>query len=254
MKPIKFLKEHVSTTLLTCLIVFQLFSIAVPSALSATTISVINPLTENNNFTFYTNTSIGYKFNVTAWVYNVTDLFAYQVDFNIDATMLNITGAWLPSWDPLYVFIGRTTFPSPPSFFDKDVDGVIEEVWIGDLIIAGPSFTGTGKLAVIELQITAAPQKNGVMSSTLLIDTVDTYLLGPTYDYDIPTAKVNGYYEYVWLEPGLEVRPHKYVAVTELETFNISVWLNNVTTSDRLVSLKFKLRYNATLLNLTQVT
>jgi hypothetical protein len=40
----------------------------------------------------------------------------------------------------------------------------------------------------------------------------------------------------------------------ESEEFNISVWLNNLTSSDRLIRLEYKLNYNNTLLNVTQVT
>lgn len=230
----------------------MLFAKTPVTAENSTTISVINPQAEGN-FIFYTNTtSIGHKFNVTLWVYNVTDLFAYQVYQTYDYTLLNATRAWFPIWDTQWVFYGReTTFLPPPVFGPHNASH--DYVQIGGVLVVGTTFSGPGILSVIEFEILEAPSILSKVFDNLAIDNDDTYLLDSGL-VDIPAARVNGYYEYVWLEPGLEVKPSKYVAVAELETFDIAVWLNNVTTSDRLVSLEFKLRYNATLLNVTQVT
>ncbi|MCK4482252.1 hypothetical protein KAU55_03430 [Candidatus Bathyarchaeota archaeon] len=162
-----------------------------------TEISVINSETGDNNFVFYTNTTtVGTRFNGTVWLDNVTDLFAYQVHLTVNDTFLNITNAWLPTWNSSWVFDGITTMQVAPAFYDLDTDGVTEAVKIGDTILLGDRFNGSGLLAVIEFEMIYAPT-TGSVSCNLDIDNADTYLLN--YDLDeIPTAKTNGYYEYFY--------------------------------------------------------
>jgi len=212
------------------------------------TISIKNPITGDTNFRFYTNTtSISDRFNATAWVNEGTDVAAFQVDLRYNSSILNATRAWLPYADSEYIFFGMPTMPLQ-SFY-------VGEVKIGDFTLpfTGVTFTTPKKLAIIEFEILSAPTELRTLSSNLMIDNSDTFILD-YYVLEIPSNKVNGLYEYVWLEPGLEVKPSKYTAVTKSETFNMSVWLNNVTISDQLVSVEFKLSYNTTLLGVTQVS
>jgi PKD repeat protein len=51
----------------------------------------------------------------------------------------------------------------------------------------------------------------------------------------------------------LEVKPNRYIT-DKLETFNVEVWLNNVTESDRVIGAQFRLKYNVTLLEIQNVT
>jgi len=223
-------------------------------ATNSTTMSVINPQTGRVNFFFYTNvTSVGHKFNATVWVYNATDLYAYQVYLMYNTTLLNATNAWRPINDPQWVFDGRTTV-----FGNVDPEeGVkvgFDFVQVGDVILGTEStFNGTGILAIVEFEILLAPLELRTLECNLAIDNSDTYVLNSDLG-EIPVIKENGHYSFSWLEPGLEVKPHEHVAVMELEEFNISVWLNNITSSDRLVGLEFNLHYNITLLNITQIT
>jgi len=146
-------------------------------------------------FLFSTDTvHLGYRFNVTAKVHDVKDLFAYQVGLSVDDAMLNITGAWLPTWDPQWVFFGKQTLAPPPAFHDLDRDRFVENVWIGDVLFTTePTFTGDGLLAIIEFGITALPPPGETLSCNLTIDNVDTYLLDSNLD-SIPCTKQNGYY------------------------------------------------------------
>lgn len=214
-------------------------------------LKVINPQTGNGIFRFFTNTTtLGARFNVTV-IATAGDLFAYQVYLTYNATLLNATKAWLPKWDNTslpWVFFGRTIVPTAPSFY-------IGAVQIGSSMMDPdqPSFSGTGKLAIIEFRILAAAPTFGNISSILNVTSVDAYLLDSNLD-SIPAPQINGYYEYIWAEslPGLELQPSIYTGV-EQETFNVTVWLNNANASKGLVSLEFKLRYNATLLSPVQV-
>jgi len=55
------------------------------------------------------------------------------------------------------------------------------------------------------------------------------------------------------LDPYLEVKPNSYVT-NQLKTFDISVWLNNITADKRLIGVQFSLKYNSTLLDVKGVT
>jgi len=200
------------------------------------------------------NTSPGYRFNVTAWVYDVADLFAHQVYLTVDDSMLNITGAWLPTWDPEYVLYGQGSVQPAPAFYDVDVDGYYEAVKIGDSLLMGTTFTGNGKLAIIELEIISAPDKYETLSCDLAINSSDTYVLDSNND-EIPCTKYNGYYEYSWSPPAT----HPYLAVSpdtlsfDMYTswngtyFNVEVYLMQIDTGWALHNATFDLSYNSTL-------
>ena len=186
-----------------------------------TEISVINSETGDNNFVFYTNTTtVGTRFNATIWLddINVTDpgLFAYQVYLTVNDTFLNITNAWLPTWNSSWVFDGITTMQVAPAFYDLDTDGVTEAVKIGDTILLGDRFNGSGLLAVIEFEMIYAPT-TGSVSCNLDIDNADTYLLDDFLTEISPITKTSGYYEYFSAPMGTSV-------------ITISVFPANVTT------------------------
>jgi len=177
--------------LLSLLLVVGMAFRATPSTWAQTTkVKVINPATGDGNFTMYGH-SVGTRFNATAWVYNVTDLFAYQVKLYVDDTLLNITRAWRPTWDTHWVYYGKSTVGLEPSFYDLDSDGSNEGVLVGDSSYTY-TFNGDGLLAVIEFQILYVPS-SGNVSCNLNITNVDTTLLNSNLD-DIVTGKTSGYY------------------------------------------------------------
>lgn len=53
-------------------------------------------------------------------------------------------------------------------------------------------------------------------------------------------------------DPWLEVKPNQYVT-NKLETFDIEVWLNNITADKRLIGVQFGLSYDSTLLEVQSV-
>jgi hypothetical protein len=156
----------------------------------APAMSVVNPLTGNSDFIFYPNsTLLGSRFNATLWVYNVANLYAYQIRLDYNSSILRAVRAWLPTWNPQWVFYGKATIGSPPSFGPSYVR-------IGDIIASMyRTFSGTGMLSVIEFEIIYAPSTEK-MSCNLDINNTDTLLLDPTAN-EISSAKKNGLYEYV---------------------------------------------------------
>jgi len=228
------------------------------SAADGTEIVVINPATSDSSFIFYTNaTSVGTRFNATVWVYNVTDMFAYQVLLSVDDTLLNITNAWLPTWDPDWPFYGQSTIRPIPAFRDDNINGVIEAVLIGDSLLIGTPFTGSALLAIVEFEIIYAPT-TGSVSCALDIDYVDTYALN--YDLnEIIITKTNGYYEYIGAPElpiptaTIYVDPEKIIEPTLVACnyFKANVSIANATD---VYSFAFKLGYDTTVLTVENAT
>jgi len=189
---------------------------------------VLNPNTGDTNFVYNTSTtSIGARFNATVWLYNVTLMFAYQTLLSVNDTMLNITNAWLPTWDPDWPFYGQSTVRPPTNYRDLNGNNITEAVLIGDSLLIGTPFDGTGLLSIIEFEIIAAPSA-GSFSCNLDIDTVDSYALDD-FLFEISLIKTGGYYEFIFV-PGVPVPPtaaFTYSPITpivsETVTFNASL-------------------------------
>jgi hypothetical protein len=135
--------------------------------------------------------SIGYRFNVTVKVANAEDpCVTWEVGMYCDGSMIKPTRWFEPTWDPEYVFYGKTTIPG----------GAIGEDYavVGAVLFPGPPeqepFNGSGKLCTIEFEMTAVPQRGKTLSCSLIIDNTDSFLLDPSVR-EIPTIKENGYYE-----------------------------------------------------------
>jgi hypothetical protein len=186
-----------------------------------TEIAVINPSTGNLNFTYSTSTAtIGTRFNATTWIFSISDMFAFQVKLYVNDTLLNITGAWLPTWDPDYVFSGQSTVQPTPAFYDEDSDGITESVLVGDSLLTGTPFTGDGLLAIIELEIIYVPP-SGTVSSSLNIDNPDTYAVDPKLNRIVP-IKTSGYYNFLGLgSSAISIKASPQYAVVNF-TVNIS--------------------------------
>jgi len=223
-----------------------------------TKIIVINPVSGDSNFIFYTNTTaVGTRFNATVWVYNVTDLFAYQVKLYANDTLLNITRAWRPTWDTHWIFHGKSTVGTEPIFYDLDHDGSNESVLVGDSILSGTTFNGGGLLAVIEFQIIYAPSKGSVLCN-LAIDNADTYLLNSNLD-EMSAIKINGFYKYIGPPPPsipkatMYIEPNKIVDPTLVPCnyFKVNVSIGNATD---VYSFNFKLGYDVTVLTVKNAT
>jgi hypothetical protein len=205
---------------------------------------------------------IGYRWTVTAWLYDVTDLWAFQVKLEIlnespRENIVNITGAWLPIGDSQYVFDGQSTVQPAPAFYDPDGDGFIEGALVGDSILVGTAVTGLGpfKLAVFELEITAAPGKYETLTCDFSIDNVDTYLLDSGLN-QITTLKTGATYEWAWQPP--TINPYMAVVPDYLEFdmytlwngtfFDVDIYIMQLDIGWALHSANFTLTYNPDLI------
>ena len=237
------------------LIISLLFSIPVHVEAQTTEIKVVNPETDNTNFLFYTNTTFkDNHFNLTLRVYNVNNLDSFQVFLTYDPTLLNATRAWLPTTNTDYVFFGKSAVGPPPSFYYNHARWGYS-VGVGDALLFGETpFDGNGLLAIVEFRIIYEPAESESFVSGDFSYHEDTGLFDPD-QIEIASTKTNGYYQYTWVppppDPFLEAKPSRYDA-TQQETFNITVWLNNIDLDHELVNITFKLKYDPTLLNVAQ--
>ena len=183
--------------LLLLLAVSTLSNIPISTA-QTTSVKTINPETGNEKFVFHTsNMPSNMRFNATVWVYDVSDLFGYQVRLDLTSeshdNILNITGAWTPTWNSSWVFYGQMYMPLGPTFYDTDSDGYYEGVLVGATELAGATtFTGDGLLAIIEFEIIHVPS-SGSVSCDLNIDNDNTKLTDSTVTV-VPCTKIDGRY------------------------------------------------------------
>ncbi len=130
--------------------------------------------------------SVGYRFNVTAWVSEVEDLFGYQVALYYNASVINVTNAWQPTWNSSYVFYGKTEEPLNAS----EYFGSWGNYLIGSTLLAGTeSFTGDGLLAVFEFEIVASPAVD--LTSDLIVSYVPA---GGTFETRLKDSSNNVIY------------------------------------------------------------
>jgi hypothetical protein len=199
-------------------------------------------------------TPVGFKFNVTVY-WNDTgsplnEAYAYQVNLQYNATLLNCTRAWRPTWDSSWLFYGKSVVGIPPSFGNG-------YVMVGDSLLGVASASSAhSPLAIFEFQILQAPPEGGQLSCTLNIDNEDTYWLDTDLNTQTPT-KTNGTYTYSspWAPPQpatLYVDPKSIIdsSLTPCNNFTVNVDISNAT---NLYSFDFKLGFANTILNVLKV-
>ena len=182
-----------------------------------TEIRVVNPETGDTNFEFYTNTTLlGTCFNVTVYIYNVTDLQTFQVCFKYNSTVLNATRAWMPENDTEYVFYGESSESFGPFFYYDDLM-YGTSVLVGGSILGAHGFDGTGLVTIIEFEIIKRPYVGEAFSCSLNINNIHSFLYNSQLN-EIEATRTSGYYQYIWRE---RIRVHNldtrlnYTAIQE---------------------------------------
>lgn len=209
--------------------------------------------------TFYSNsTEIGHRFNVTVWAENVTNSGGAQIYMDFNDTFINVTRWFEPKNDPQYLFQGRDTMalPTPPN----DVNYLHVGVGKGRVLVSvspfpanPPWINGSGKICIFEIEITAAPFVTNQLTSTLHIDTTDTFVIdGISGLESLGTTREDGTYTYV-LTPRLYLSPSENVFDANTTSvghrFDVTVWVENVT---GLAAAQIYLEFNDTMINATR--
>jgi hypothetical protein len=189
---------------------------------------------------------------------------------NYSDAIINVTRWFEPTWDTQYVFYGKGTMAVPSDQPHPDggyylttyihTDPNEGKITIGTNRFPAPApgggFSGIGKLAIIEFNVTAVPAEPGKFSCILGIDNPGTYMLNSTGG-EIAATKEDGYYEVNYGSPPklpwLETSPSEYTART-FEPFKVDITLKNATASQFLIGAQFWVTYNATYLEAIDVT
>jgi hypothetical protein len=149
---------------------------------------------DSSSNVFPVETSIGTRFNVTFWAFNLSACWAYQFKVYCDPAKLNITRAWTGEWNSSWIFYGHTVAGVQPSI-DKDINGYY--ALIGETLQSPEiAFNASGIMGIVEFNITAVPS-NGALSCILNITNSYSYWLGPTPTTKHWPQRENGYYEIV---------------------------------------------------------
>lgn len=153
-------------------------------------------LVPSNNVFYADETNVGTRFNVTFWAFNLSRCYAYQFRVYADSSMLNITRAWLPQWDPSWVFYGYSTWAFTP-VIGEDLNGYYAAV--ADQLFPVPlEINATGIMGIVEFSIAAKPL-HGTLSSQLNITNNQSFWMdtAPTIYYP---EQENGYYEMAYVQ------------------------------------------------------
>jgi len=135
------------------------------------------------------------------------------------------------------------TITEPPDQLDQ------LNVTVNDPVPSAPS--GDVLLVTVKFHVRYQGEYPAIDTSPLEISTYEAYdhvgpiPLNPPHEGEVVIEGVRVRY--------LEVKPNRYIT-DKLETFNVEVWLNNVTESDRIIGAQFRLNYSATLLEVQKVT
>jgi parallel beta-helix repeat protein len=138
--------------------------------------TVVKFYLEPSENVFYTNeTSVGDRFNVTAWVENLqaANIVAVQAALEFNETILNVTRWFEPTWDTQYIFYGRTTFvvPTPPKPDYVTNGSGIGRVRAGVCLFPSeqtPFGDVRGKVCIFEFNITAIPTEQATEITSAL--------------------------------------------------------------------------------------
>ena len=205
---------------------------------------------------FYTNqTSIGHLFNVTVWVEDAPDMAAWNIFMGFNDSILRVTRWFEPKNDSEYIFYGKTTLaaPSPPDpGYNHFLPGN------GSITVAALLFptsqtpsSGSGKLCILEFNVTMLPSNDEQISSILYINSTETYLLDSD-GMEIPgIIKEDGLYTLIYNTP-----PPPYLAVDPIFTwfspyedvsgksFNVSILAKDVSSNMSVNTISFRLTFN----------
>jgi predicted nucleic acid-binding Zn-ribbon protein len=203
----------------------------------------------------YVATHMGEKVSISVNIKNVTEdmqLIGVQFWLRYNTTLLETKEDWIIEGPFLQEFAPYNTA------FIKYVDDGYGKV--GILILPNatgewnPPFPeGDGTLATITFNVIYRPTEAEPKASCIL-ELTDTMLLDVNLE-EIAHNSENGYYEITPLSfPGLTVRPDPYMATHVGEIFRINIDIERVDRDWQLVGVQWKLEFNATILNVLNVT
>lgn len=188
--------------------------------------------------------TIGYKFNVTAWVNVATNTHLWQFKLLFNSTYFRVTRIGYTAGETSEFFLGHTTIPCAP-IFDNDAGWAAH----GECLLgADYREPGYASLSWVEFEVKAIPPGNQSVCLTDLDS--ETYLLDPNMNIIPLDPHTLGYCtKIIHTLPIVSIDPLTKTVVNAQE-FTINVTLDY---AERLFAYEFSLGFNNSVLNATSV-
>lgn len=231
----------------------SLLAISNASGYAETRLKIINPKTGDENFKFSPNTTnVGDTFVADIMVYNVSQLFGWQVNITFNSKLINVVDIYTTD---NHVLAGQTNFP-----VSKIVDnnnGYV--VWGLTLGPGGRPFSGSGRICQILFQIIKAPQKGEILTCSIHIDQEGVYYTQLLNEVaaEIPFVPYDGHYDFSWpieMPPAvLKVTPARVVnpSLTPCNSFAVNI---SIIDANLLVFINVTLIFNLGVLTIQAIT
>lgn len=141
----------------------------------------------------------GYRFNTTIELYDVTQLFAWQIRVYFNNTLLNVTGGYYHPDEPLSTVGGYPLSPVVANNYNAThgyVQHGISALYPNHVNVTKEDYPLGLGICIVEYQIIAEPASGRPLESTLSINNTDTNLVKDP-STTIPCTKKNGLYRLV---------------------------------------------------------
>jgi len=199
--------------------------------------------------------AVGQQFTIDITMYDVADLYGWEVKLFWDNSLLNCTGEEYPILPPGLNWEAPNSLLLGPGI--QQEFNATHGRWyhgLSALPMSPPMpepFTGTIKLATLTFEVLSQPPLNG----SCVLDLSDTKV-SDSDAVSIDHEDVDGFYEIVSVgipEPKFEVKPAS-ISTFIGYPFDVEIAISNVNASAMLVGVEFKLRYNTTILDFVDAT
>lgn len=154
---------------------------------------------DQQTYTFITERGIGigHRFNTTIELYDVTELFAWQVRVYFNNTILNSTNAYYHPEDPIHTVNHATVSPVIVNDFNEThgyVQFGVSAIYPDHVNVTTQDYPLGLGICILEFEVVMKPSGGKRLESRLVLHDPHTYLLWKDGATEIPCTKKNGLY------------------------------------------------------------
>lgn len=143
---------------------------------------------------------VGYRFNATIELYDVTELFTWQVRVYFNNTVLNATNAYYHSDEPIHAVNNTTVIPWIENGYNE-THGYVQH----SISAEYPYYVNVTKedyplglgICILEFEVLMKPSGGKTLESNLILNNPDTFLIWKDGSIEIPCTKKNGVYRLI---------------------------------------------------------
>jgi hypothetical protein len=208
---------------------------------------------------------VGTMLEVIVWANGSAPGGTWQVRLNWDDTILEFQNITHTSGETLDWLEQRLPIPNVDGTFDTPPTNGSDTALIGGAILGTTDYVpaGTaGSLCRAFFRVIKAPEKYGVVATTLDLDDIDSYLLTQPEGLDIQTTKYDADYSYSWVLP-----PSPHMAVDPIlveygpdppsaigEEFDVDIYIMDLEADWSCHNVTFDFLWDDTVIELLSIT